>query len=204
MDTPNGLKIRIMLAELKVEYEFHLIDINRGDQFSKEFLAISPNNKIPALLDTEGPDGKPISFFESGAILIYLAEKFDNAFFSQQPRQRYEILIWLMFQMGGIGPFLGQAHHFRRFAPEKIPYAIKRYTDEAARLYGVMNKRLAKTPWLAAEKYTIADIACFPWIASYKWQGQDLADYPHLEKWFRLIEQREAVQSVYGGNATRD
>ena len=204
MDTPNGLKVRIMLAELKVEYEFHLIDIGKGDQFSEDFLAISPNNKIPALIDTEGPDGNPISLFESGAILIYLAEKFDYAFFSEHPRQRYEILIWLMFQMGGIGPFLGQAHHFRRFAPEKIPYAIKRYTDEATRLYGVMNKRLAKTPWLAAEKYTIADMACFPWIASYKWQGQDLADYPHLEKWFRRIEQREAVQSVFGEKATRD
>ena len=197
MDTPNGLKVRIMLAELKADYEFHPIDIGKGDQFHKDFLKLSPNNKIPALVDTEGPDGEPISLFESGAILIYLAEKYNNIFFARQPRQKYEVLVWLMFQMGGIGPFLGQAHHFRRAAPEKIPYAIKRYTDEAARLYGVMNKRLAETPWLAMNSYTIADIACFPWIFSHNWQGRNLADYPYVERWFRAIEQRDAVQSVY-------
>lgn len=186
-----------MLAELAVDYEFHPIDIGVGDQFTPAFLKISPNNKIPALVDTKGPDGKSISLFESGAILIYLAEKFTSPLFPQGLRERYEVLVWLMFQMGGIGPFLGQAHHFRRVAPEPIPYAIKRYTDEAARLYGVMNKRLGEIPWLAGGVYSIADIACFPWIFSHNWQGQDLLDYPHLENWFKRIERRPTVQAIY-------
>ena len=196
-DTPNGLKVRIMLAELKVDYELHSVDLGRGDQFRPDFLKLSPNNKIPALVDTEGPDGGTIHLFESGAILIYLAEKFDNAFFSRRPREKYEVLVWLMFQMGGIGPFLGQAHHFRRAAPQRIPYAIKRYTDEAARLYGVLDERLAESSWLAMNSYSIADMACFPWIFSHNWQGQNLADYPHVEEWFKTIERREAVRSVY-------
>ena len=197
MDTPNGLKVRIMLAELGVDYEFHRIDIGAGDQYSPEFLKISPNNKIPALVDTEGPDGKRISLFESGAILIYLAEKFASPLLPPSARERYEVLVWLMFQIGGIGPFLGQAHHFRRAAPEPIPYAIERYTAEAARLYRVMNERLGKSPWLAAGIYSIADIACFPWIVSHNWQGQDLADYPHLQDWFQRIEKKPAVQDAY-------
>ena len=201
-DTPNGLKIRIMLAELDVDYEFHPLDIGAGDQFRPDFLKMSPNNKIPALVDSEGPDNKPITLFESGAILIYLAEKFNSSLFPQEKRLRYEVLVWLMFQVGGIGPFLGQAHHFRRAAPIAIPYAIERYTKEAARLYGVMNGRLAETPWLAAGNYGIADIACFPWIFSHRWQGQDLADYPHLADWYRRIEERDAVQTVYA-NITR-
>ncbi len=191
--TPNGHKVHIALEELELDYQVHGINIGNGDQFHELFLEISPNNKIPAITDDEGPDGKPISIFESGAILLYLAEK-TGKLMPEAPRARYAVLEWLMFQMGGLGPMLGQAHHFRQYAPEHIEYAYNRYTNEAARLYGVMDRRLADREWLAAEEYTIADIACFPWIRPYENQGQDLADYPHLSRWFQAIAARPAVQ----------
>jgi GST-like protein len=190
--TPNGHKIHIMLEETGLSYNVHGVDIGRGDQFKPEFLAISPNNKIPAIVDTDGPDGKPISLFESGAILIYLAEK-TGRFLPKEPRGRYEVLQWLMFQMGGIGPMLGQVHHFRAYAPEKIPYAIDRYTNEAKRLYGVLDKRLADRPFVAGE-YSIADMAIWPWLRSWERQGVQLSDYPHVKRWFATVEARPAVQ----------
>ena len=165
------------------------VDIGAGDQFKPEFLAISPNNKIPAIVDPDGPDGKPISLFESGAILIYLAGK-TGRFLPADVRGRYRTLEWLMFQMGGVGPMLGQAHHFRIYAPEKIAYAIDRYTNEARRLYGVMDKRLGQAATSPTDDYTIADIAIFPWLRSWKNQGIDWADYPHLKGWFDGIAAR--------------
>ena len=191
--TPNGHKVHIMLEECGLPYRAHAIDIGAGDQFTPEFLAISPNNKIPAIVDPAGPDGAPISLFESGAILMYLAGK-TGRFMPTSTRSRYEMLEWLMFQMGGVGPMLGQAHHFRIYAPEKIEYAVNRYTNEAKRLYGVMNKRLAKRKYMAGSEYTIADIAIFPWLRSWKNQGIDWVDYPHLKGWFDEIAARPAVQ----------
>lgn len=191
--TPNGHKIHIALEEMGLNYNVHAIDISKGDQFEPNFLKISPNNKIPAILDPDGPDGKPISLFESGAILIYLAEKTQSPLLPTDPRKRYEVLQWLMFQMGGLGPMLGQAHHFRIYAPEKIDYAYERYTKEATRLYGVLNTQLAQSEYLA-DDYSIADIAAMPWIRSYKNQGQDLEDYPHVKRWFNAILDRKAVQ----------
>jgi GST-like protein len=191
--TPNGHKVHIMLEECGLAYKAHAVDIGRGEQFQPDFLKISPNNKIPAIVDSEGPGGKPIALFESGAILIYLAEK-AGKFLPREPRARYDTLQWLMFQMGGIGPMFGQAHHFRNYAPEKIEYAINRYTNEAGRLYGVMDRRLAQTAYLAGEDYTIADIATWPWTRSYKNQGQDLEKFPHVKRWFDAIEARPAVQ----------
>jgi GST-like protein len=191
--TPNGHKVHIMLEECGLPYRAHAIDIGAGDQFSAEFLAISPNNKIPAIVDPNGPDGAPISLFESGAILMYLAGK-TGRFMPASTRGRYEMLEWLMFQMGGVGPMLGQAHHFRIYAPEKIEYAVNRYTNEAKRLYGVMNKRLAKSKYMAGNEYTIADIAIFPWLRSWKNQGIDWVDYPHLKGWFDEIAARPAVR----------
>ncbi len=190
--TPNGHKVHIMLEECGLAYRAHAVDIGAGDQFSAEFLAISPNNKIPAIVDSEGPDGAAISLFESGAILVYLAAK-TGRFLPTDIRGRYQVLEWLMFQMGSVGPMLGQAHHFRIYAPEKIPYAIDRYTNEARRLYGVMNKRLAKTKYIAGADYSIADIAIFPWLRSWKNQGIDWNDYPHLKGWFDEIAARPAV-----------
>ncbi|HEY4067088.1 MAG TPA: glutathione binding-like protein [Burkholderiaceae bacterium] len=191
--TPNGHKVHIMLEECGLPYRAHAIDIGAGDQFSPEFLTISPNNKIPAIVDPDGPDGQPISMFESGAILLYLAGK-TNRFMPASTRSRYEMLEWLMFQMGGVGPMLGQAHHFRIYAPEKIGYAVERYTNEAKRLYGVMNKRLAKSKYIAGPQYTIADIAIFPWLRSWKNQGIEWDDFPHLKGWFDEIAARPAVQ----------
>ncbi len=191
--TPNGHKVHIMLEECGLPYRAHAIDIGAGDQFKPEFLAISPNNKIPAIVDTNGPDGAPISLFESGAILMYLAAK-TGLFLPAGTRGRYEVLEWLMFQMGGVGPMLGQAHHFRNYVPEKIEYAVNRYTNEAKRLYGVMNKRVAKSKYIAGAEYTIADIAIFPWLRSWKNQGIDWIDYPHLKGWFDEIAARPAVQ----------
>ncbi len=191
--TPNGHKVHIMLEECGLPYRAHGVDIGAGDQFTPEFLAISPNNKIPAIVDPVGPDGAPISLFESGAILMYLAGK-TGLFLPVTTRGRYETLEWLMFQMGGVGPMLGQAHHFRIYAPEKIEYAVNRYTNEAKRLYGVMNKRLAKTKYMAGNDYTIADIAIFPWLRSWKNQGIDWVDFPHLKGWFDEIAARPAVQ----------
>jgi GST-like protein len=182
-----------MLEECGLPYRAHPVNIGTGDQFKPEFLAISPNNKIPAIVDPDGPDGKPISLFESGAILLYLAAK-TGKFLPESTTARYEMLEWLMFQMGGVGPMLGQAHHFRIYAPEKIDYAINRYTNEAKRLYGVMDKRLAKSKYIAGPEYTIADIAIFPWLRSWKNQGIDWVDYPHLKGWFDEIAARPAVK----------
>ena len=191
--TPNGHKVHIMLEECGLAYRVVPVDIGAGDQFKPEFLAISPNNKIPAIVDPDGPDGRPISLFESGAILLYLASK-TGRFLPTDTRGRFTTLEWLMFQMGGVGPMLGQAHHFRIYAPEKIDYAVNRYTNEAKRLYGVMNKRLAQSKYIAGPEYTIADIAIFPWLRSWKNQGIAWDDYPHLKGWFDEIAARPAVQ----------
>ena len=191
--TPNGHKVHIMLEECGLAYRALPINIGAGDQFKPDFLKISPNNKIPAITDPEGPDGKPISLFESGAILVYLAAK-TGKFMPASDRAKYEVLEWLMFQMGSVGPMLGQAHHFRMYAPEKIPYAIDRYSNEAKRIYGVIDRRLAQSAWLAGSEYTIADIATFPWLRSWHNQGIVLAEYPHLEAWFNKIAGRPAVQ----------
>ena len=190
--TPNGHKVHIMLEECGLPYRTIAVDIGAGDQFKPEFLAISPNNKIPAIVDRDGPGGKPISLFESGAILMYLAAK-TGRFMPEDIRGRYDVLQWLMFQMGGVGPLLGQAHHFRIYAPEKIPYAIDRYSNEAKRLYSVMNKRLANSTYLAGAQYSIADIAVFPWLRSWKNQGIDWNDHPHLRGWFDEVSARPAV-----------
>jgi len=190
--TPNGHKVHIMLEECGLPYRVHAINIGSGDQFAPQFLAISPNNKIPAIVDADGPDGKPISMFESGAILLYLAAK-TGRFLPEDTRGKYEVLQWLMFQMGAVGPMLGQAHHFRIYAPEKIPYAIDRYSNEAKRLYGVMDTRLAHSKYLGGKAYSIADIAVFPWLRSWKNQGIDWADFPHLKGWFDEVAARPAV-----------
>ncbi len=191
--TPNGHKVHIMLEECGLPYQVHPIDIGADDQFKPEFLAISPNNKIPAIVDSEGPDHQPFSLFESGAILLYLGHK-TGRFLGKNQREKFTTMQWLMFQMGGIGPMLGQAHHFRVYAPEKVEYAITRYTNEARRLYGVLDKRLESSPYLAGEEYTVADIATFPWIRSWERQGIDWADYPHAKRWFDEIAARPAVQ----------
>lgn len=191
--TPNGHKVHIMLEETGLAYNVIPINIGAGDQFKPDFLKISPNNKMPAMVDPEGPKGRPYSLFESGAILIYLANK-TGKFFSEDPEVRYTTLQWLMFQMGGIGPLLGQAHHFRMYAPEKIEYAINRYTNEAKRLYGVLDRRLGEAKFLAGDEYSIADIATFPWLRSHENQGVDLNDYPHVKAWFDKIAARPAVQ----------
>ncbi|MFZ6813514.1 glutathione binding-like protein [Undibacterium sp. Rencai35W] len=191
--TPNGHKVHIMLEECGLAYRAIPVDIGAGDQFKESFLAISPNNKIPAIVDADGPDGKPISLFESGAILLYLAGK-TGKLLGKTDREKYNTLQWLMFQMGGLGPMLGQAHHFRIYAPTKIDYAVDRYTNEAKRLYGVLDKQLAETEYLAGDTYTIADIASFPWTRSAANQGIDWADYPHAKRWFDAISARPAVQ----------
>jgi GST-like protein len=191
--TPNGHKVHIMLEEIGLPYQVHAIDIGAGDQFKPEFLSISPNNKMPAIVDADGPDGKPISLFESGAILVYLAGK-TGCFLGNTDRERFNTLQWLMFQMGGVGPMLGQAHHFRMYAPEKVQYAIDRYSNEAKRLYGVIDRQVAKEGYLAGSEYTIADIATWPWLRSWQNQGVDINDYPDLKRWFEAIEARPAVQ----------
>ncbi len=191
--TPNGHKVHIMLEECGLPYRVHAVDIGAGDQFKPSFLAISPNNKLPAITDPDGPDGQLMHLFESGAILLYLAGK-TGRFLADDTRGKYEVLQWLMFQMGGVGPMLGQAHHFRIYAPQKIDYAVDRYTNEAKRLYGVMNKRLAGSTYLAGPQYSIADMAVFPWLRSWKNQGIDWDDYPHLKGWFDEIAGRPAVQ----------
>ena len=195
--TPNGHKVHIMLEEcglqLGRDWRVHPINIGAGDQFQPDFLRISPNNKIPALVDSEGPDGAPISLFESGAILLYLAAK-TGKFLPKTDRAKYDVLQWLMFQMGGVGPMLGQAHHFRIYAPEKIDYAVNRYTNEAKRLYGVMDQQLASHRYIAGDEYTIADIAIYPWLRSWQNQGVVIEEYPHLKRWFDTIAARPAVQ----------
>jgi GSH-dependent disulfide-bond oxidoreductase len=190
--TPNGHKVHIMLEETGLEYKVHPIDIGAGDQFKPDFLAISPNNKIPAIIDSDGPEGKPLSLFESGAILFYLAEK-TGKFLPSDPAGRYATMQWLMFQMGGVGPMLGQAHHFRIYAPEKVEYAVNRYSNEAKRLYGVMDRQLGVTRYLAGDEYSIADIATFPWTRSWKNQGIELEAYPRVQRWFEEISERPAV-----------
>jgi len=194
--TPNGHKVHIMLEEcgyqLGRDWRAHPIHIGQGDQFAPDFLRISPNNKIPALVDPHGPDGQPISLFESGAILVYLAAK-TGQFMPATDRGKYEVLQWLMFQMGGVGPMLGQNHHFRQYAPETIPYAIDRYTNEAKRLYGVMDRQLANRPYIAGDTYTIADMAIYPWLRNWKNQGIDWADHPRLKDWYDKVEARPAV-----------
>lgn len=189
--TPNGRKVSIMLEECGLHYVVQAIDISRRDQFTPGFVAINPNSKIPALTDSDGPDGAPITLFESGAILIYLAAK-TGRFLPADVRGKYVALQWLMFQMGGVGPMFGQAHHFLRFAPEKIPYAMQRYKNETARLYGVLDERLGESEFLAGE-YSIADIATYPWVARHDWQEIDLAAYPNLARWFAAISARPAV-----------
>ncbi|MGQ0662315.1 MAG: glutathione S-transferase N-terminal domain-containing protein [Pseudomonadota bacterium] len=190
--TPNGYKISIMLEETGTPHRVIPIDIQRGDQFKPEFLAISPNNKMPAIVDPAGPDGKPMSIFESGAILLYLAEK-TGRFLPTHTRPRFKVIEWLMFQMASVGPMLGQAHHFRAYAPEPIPYAIARYTDEAGRIYNVIDRRLREAPFLAGD-YSIADMAVFPWLRGYERQGQRLEDFPSLKRWYETIDARPAVQ----------
>lgn len=191
--TPNGWKVSMMLEELGAPYNVITINILKGDQFTPEFLKLNPNHKIPALIDPDGPDGKPYPIFESGAILLYLAEK-HGRFFAGDERQKYEILQWLMFQMGGVGPFFGQANHFNRYAPEEVPYAKERYTNEANRLLGVMDKRLAATGgWLAAGDYTIADIACFGWVRDLAKDLAVLEPFPAVRAWFDTINARPAT-----------
>ena len=190
--TPNGHKVHIMLEETGLPYRVHPVDIGMGDQFKPEFLKISPNNKIPAIVDSDGPDGKPLSMFESGAILVYLASK-SGRLLPEKLRDKWSTLQWLMFQMGSIGPMLGQAHHFRAYAPEKIQYAMDRYVNEANRLYGVLDRRLAESPYIACGEYTIADIAIMPWLRSHQKQGVDMGRYPNVKRWFDAINERPAV-----------
>jgi len=195
--TPNGVKIHIMLEETGLEYNVHPINIQAGDQFDAEYLSFSPNNKMPAMIDTDGPGGEPISLFESGAMLIYLGEK-TGMFYPTDDRLRYETLCWLMFQMGGVGPMLGQNHHFRLYAQQmghEIEYAIDRYTNETKRLYGVIDKRLADNEWLAAGQYTIADMAIYPWLRMHERQGMDLNDFPNLKRWFEVVDARPASKA---------
>ena len=192
--TPNGRKVSIMLEECGLKYNTHAINIGKNiDQFTPEFVAINPNSKIPAITDSEGPDGKPINMFESGAILMHLSGK-SGKFLPQSVRGKYEALQWLMFQMGGVGPMIGQTHHFMRAAPEKIEYGIKRYHNETKRLYGVLDKRLSSEQFLAAGEYGIADIATYPWIARYEWHQVDLNEFPNVKRWFDAIGARPAVQ----------
>lgn len=189
--TPNGWKISIMLEEVGLPYDLRLVNIGKGEQFEPDFLRISPNNRMPAIVDPDGPDGKPISIFESGAILQYLGRK-TGRFYPADERRRVEVDQWLFWQVGGLGPMAGQTHHFRQYAPEKIEYAIDRYTNEVNRLYGVMNRRLADRDFLAGD-YSIADIACVGWVKPYRNQGQDLEDFPNLKRWFETITARPAV-----------
>jgi len=189
--TPNGRKVSVMLEECGLAYRTHRIDIGKGDQFKNEFVAINPNSKIPAIIDEARPDGAPLKLFESGAILIYLAEKCGKLV-PVSARGRYEALQWLMFQMGGVGPIFGQTHHFLRAAREQVPYAIERYTRETRRLYGVLDRRLGEAPFLASE-YSIADIATFPWVARHEWHKVDLAEFPNVKRWFDAIGARPAV-----------
>ena len=193
--TPNGRKASIMLEELGLPYEVYPVNIGKNEQFNPDFLAISPNNKIPAIVDEDGPDGLPISVFESGAILIYLANKVRSPLYSMDnPRARIVSLQWLMFQMGGVGPMFGQAHHFLFQPKEDVPYAKKRYHDETLRLYGVMNKRLGEETYLGGDSYSIADIATYPWVARFERHQVDLRAFPNVKRWFDAISARPAVQ----------
>jgi GST-like protein len=191
--TPNGRKVSIMLEECALPYRAHPIDIGKGDQFKPEFVAIQPNSKIPAIVDQEGPEGRPFPLFESGAILMYLAWK-TGRFFATPIVEQFETIQWLMFQMGGVGPFFGQVHHFLRAAPEPVPYAIERYSKETRRLYGVMNEHLHQREYLA-QHYSIADIATYPWVARHEWHKVELNEFPAVKRWFDRIGARPAVQA---------
>ena len=202
--TPNGNKVTIMLEECRLDYTIYPINITAGDQFQPDFLKLSPNNRMPAIVDHDPIDGgSPIDLFESGAILLYLAEK-TGQFNPIDLRERYVVMKWLMWQMGGLGPMAGQNHHFGRFAAEKIPYAIERYRSETARLYGVLNRTLNGQSFIAGE-YSIADMACYPWIARYEWQEMELDEYPNVKRWFEQIAARQATQTAYAkGEAVRN
>jgi GSH-dependent disulfide-bond oxidoreductase len=189
--TPNGRKVSIMLEECALPYRVHKIDIGKGDQFAPDYVAINPNSKIPSIVDPEGPDGKPIAMMESGAILIYLAAKTDK-FLPAAARSRYEALQWLMFQMGGVGPMFGQAHHFMRAKKDEIPYGSERYGSEAKRLYGVMDRHLGGCEYFA-DGYSIADIAIYPWVARHEWHRVELSEFPHVKRWFGTVGARPAV-----------
>ncbi len=190
--TSNGRKVNIMVEELGLDYAMHPIDIRKGDQFTPEYSAINPNQKIPAIVDREGPEGKPYTVIESGAILMYLAEK-HGKLLPKAVAARYEVIQWLMFQMGGVGPIFGQAHHFRRAAKQKVPYAIGRFTDETRRLWGVLDGRLAENEYLAGD-YSVADIATFPWTMRHEWQGIELDEFPNVKRWYEAIDARPAVR----------
>ena len=190
--TPNGRKVSIMLEELALPYRVHPVNIGKGEQFVPEYVKINPNSKIPSIVDPEGPDGRPIAMMESGAILIYLARK-TGKLFPKEDRAKYEVLQWLMFQMGSVGPIFDQVHHFLRAAKEQVPYAIERYMKETRRLYGVLNDRLKDHDFLA-DGYSVADIATYPWVARYEWHKTDLNDFPHVKRWFDAISARPAVQ----------
>ena len=192
--TPNGHKIHIALEELGLPYKVIPVNIGKGEQFSPEFLAITPNHRIPAIVDTDGPGGKPFTLFESAAILIYLSEKCGGALMPKDPVGRYRCLEWMMFQMGGVGPMFGQYNHFASYAAEKIPYAIERYTNEVARLHRVLEKRLGAAEWLAGDEYSMADIITFPWIRNPDRRGIDLATYPNVKRWHDAVANRPAVQ----------
>ena len=195
--TPNGHKVTLFLEEAGVDYRLHPVNIGMGDQFAPDFLKISPNNRIPAMIDNDpAGDGAPLSLFESGAMLLYLAEK-TGRFIPTEIDGRVEVLQWLFWQVGGLGPMAGQNHHFSAYAPEKIPYAIDRYVRETARLYGVLDKRLADRSFVAGDDYTIADMASYPWIVPYERQGQDLASFPNLRRWFDAIAARPATVRAY-------
>ncbi|GGD33058.1 GSH-dependent disulfide bond oxidoreductase [Franconibacter pulveris 1160] len=195
--TPNGHKVTLFLEEAELDYRLHRVDISKGEQFKPEFLAISPNNKIPAIIDHAPADGGgPLSIFESGAILLYLAEK-TGKLLSPELRERQATLQWLFWQVGGFGPMLGQNHHFNHFAPQPVPYAIERYQVETQRLYGVLNKRLEKTPWLGGDGYSIADIAAYPWVVSHERQRIDLNTYPAVNNWFTRIQNRPATERAW-------
>lgn len=195
--TPNGHKITMFLEEVGLEYRIHPVDIGAGDQFKPEFLAFSPNNRMPAIIDTAPADGgEPITVFESGAILLYLAEK-TGQFLPADVRGRKTVTEWLFWQMGGLGPMAGQNHHFGLYAPEKIPYAINRYVNETNRLYGVLDRRLQGREFIAGQHYSIADIACYPWVVPWQRQQQNIEDFPDLSRWLRAIEQRPATLRAY-------
>jgi len=192
--TPNGHKTAIMLEEVELEYEVCTINILEGDQFDPAFIAISPNNRIPAIVDTDGPQGEPYTVFESGAILMYLAEKTGSELLPTEPRARAKVMEWLMWQMGGLGPMVGQAHHFMFNPKEVVPYGQKRYHEEAKRLYGVMNTQLGKNEYMAGDAYSIADIACYPWISRFERHQVDLNDFPNVKRWFEQLTARPGVE----------
>jgi len=193
--TPNGHKLHIMLEETGLEYKIFPVDIHKGEQFEPGFLKLNPNHRIPAIVDTDGPNGEPYSLFESGAILIYLADK-TGKFLSTEPIKRYDTLQWLMFQMAGVGPMFGQAHHFRSYADQSVEYAINRYTNEAGRLYRILDKRLGESEYLAGDEYSIADIATYPWALNPQRRGQEIAELPNLSRWLDAISARPAVEKA--------